>query len=112
MRIELEARQAAAFIAGQLGRIAVPTQRNRSDVGPVQIDPVRITEGAREFPGMRFTFDIAEEFGVTLHVRLDEFAADPARCLAEQFAQLNALRYRAQRARTETLTSVMAVMHV
>ena len=111
MKITVEAKQIAAAIAQQLKLIAVPTHRNRPDVGDVQIDPIMVEVGAREFPGARFKLDVAEGFGVTLHVRFDQFAADPAGYLAELFQRINAMRQQAKAQRAGTIRSALAVNH-
>ncbi|MGP9826889.1 hypothetical protein ACT048_20665 [Ectopseudomonas khazarica] len=111
MKITVEAKQIAVAIAKQLARIAVPTHRNRPDVGDVQIDPIQIEVGAREFPGVRFAFDVPEGFGVTLHVRLDQFAADPAGYLADLFQRISAMRIQAKQQRAGTISNALAVVN-
>ncbi|MHB0820119.1 hypothetical protein ACYCFK_17815 [Stutzerimonas stutzeri] len=105
----IEAKQVAVAIARQLARIAVPTHRNRQDVGAVQIDPCKIEVGAREFPGVRLMFDVPEGYGLTLHVRLDQFAADPAGYLADLFQRINVMREQAKQNRAGTIRSALAV---
>lgn len=111
MKVIVEAKQIAAAIAMQLKLIAVPTHRNRPDVGDVQIDPCKIEVGARVFPGVRFKLDVPEGFGVTLHVRLDQFAADPASYLADLFQRINAMRQQAKAQRAGIINRALAVNH-
>lgn len=109
MKIDIDAKQVAVAIAQQLKGIAVPTHRNRPDVGDVQVDPCKIEVGAREFPGVRFKFDVPEGYGLTLHVRLDQFAVDPLCYLAELFQNINEMRLKAKQQRAGTIRSALAV---
>lgn len=95
-------RDAARTIAEQLIEAGIPTasERFRPDVGPVQIDMIVIEERVtRPEPGMRLQFEVEGDMGVTLNIKLLEFAADPAGYIRDLFAQLAPMRRNVMRLR-------------
>nr|WP_299241402.1 hypothetical protein [uncultured Halomonas sp.] len=104
-----EARMAAAYIGQYLEKIAEPDPRIRQDMGNIQVDFGYIHKGAtKHYPIAKLSFTAANERGVELVVRLDEFKPDPAayaRDLLEHLGPMlrNTLRLRARKKLANTM---------
>ncbi len=94
--ISVTAAQVAAFVAGKLASLAVPSPRLRQDIGAIQIDRGIIVENYEEHPTVRLQFDTAAGMGVELNVRLAEFAADPAAYMRDLLDNLQGIQHAAQ----------------
>lgn len=95
-------RDAARQISEQLVEAGIPVQskRNRPDVGPVQIDMIVIQEKpTKPEPGMRLSFDIENDMGVTLNIKFLEFMEDPGAYTRNLFSQLAPMRRNMERRR-------------
>lgn len=77
--VDINTKDVATHIAGLLSKVAVPTVRNRNDLHHIQIDTVRIFEPTlnEEKDAIRFQFEMVNNLGAEIRVRLDQFAADP-----------------------------------
>ncbi|MDT8895646.1 hypothetical protein RSO41_13390 [Halomonas sp. I1] len=105
-------RDAAQSIAEMLNQHGIPleTGRWRPDVGPVQIDMIVIEERVtKPEPGMRLQFDTQGSMGVTLNVKLREFADDPSGYVRDLFAQLAPMRRNIMRLRRNKQDATKAI---
>lgn len=108
-QIYIDANQIAAFIANKVGVFAVPSSRLRADVGAVQIEKLIVGVVTDPQPAVRLSFDMPEGFGVTLMVKLREFAADPGRYMVDLFENLQGIRHAAWMRRQGRQAEVAAV---
>jgi hypothetical protein len=97
--ITVNPKQIAVFIATKLREIAYPALGIRNDVGPVQIDFVNVSEGIKDIPAVQFKFELQENMGVTIVVKLSEFAADPIGYMRDLLTNLNGIRHSAMERR-------------
>ncbi|SEJ46619.1 hypothetical protein SAMN05216201_10982 [Pseudomonas linyingensis] len=107
--ITVNAAQVAAFVAGKLAPLAVPSPRLRPDIGAIQIDRGIIVEHYEEHPTVRLQFDTAAGMGVELNVRLAEFAADPATYMRDLLENLQGIQHAAQLRRAGRQTEIEAM---
>lgn len=110
--VETFARDAAMAVAQELTKhkIPIPSKQIRPDVGHVQIDMIIIEEKVTTpEPGMRLTFDVEGNMGVTLNIKLLEFMDDPKAYITDLFTQLGPMRRNVQRMRTHKRAADAAI---
>ncbi|WP_280568244.1 hypothetical protein [Chromohalobacter sp. 296-RDG] len=93
---------AARSIAEALIEQGIPinTGRFRPDVGPVQVDMIVIEERVtRPEPAMRLQFDTEGSMGITLNVKIREYASDPAGYMRDVLDHLGPMRRNVMRLR-------------
>ncbi|MCU1717321.1 hypothetical protein [Pseudomonas sp. 5P_3.1_Bac2] len=92
----IEWKQVAGVIARLVAPLAVQCFQLRRDIGLVQVDAVEIKEPDGAHPAVRVQFEMAHEMGVTLNVKLAEFANDPVNYMQDLMANLRKLEHGAK----------------
>lgn len=105
----IEWKQVADVIARLVAPLTVQSFQLRRDIGLVQVDAVEIKEPDGGHPAVRVQFEMAHDLGVTLNVKLAEFAADPVNYMQDLLANLRKLEHGAKLRRSGRLAEIKNV---